>query len=36
MAGDEIIEEIRGLMASAPDERTKKELERLTRRLESM
>ena len=36
MDGDEIIEEIRGLMASAPDERTKKELERLTRRLETM
>lgn len=36
MDGAEIANEIRGLMASAPDEYTRKELEKLTRKLESM
>lgn len=36
MDGEEIVEEIRGLMASAPDEYTRKELEKLTRKLEQM
>lgn len=36
MDGEEIVEEIRGLMNSAPDEYTRKELEKLTRKLEQM
>ena len=36
MDGAEIVEEIRGLMASAPDEYTRKELEKLTKKLEMM
>lgn len=36
MDGEEIVEEIRGLMQSAPDEYTRKELEKLTHRLEQM
>ena len=36
MDGGEIVEEIRGLMNSAPDEYTRKELEKLTRKLEQM
>ena len=35
MDGEEIVEEIRGLMNSAPDEYTRKELEKLTRKLEA-
>lgn len=34
MDGEEIVEEIRSLMQSAPDEYTRKELEKLTKRLE--
>lgn len=36
MDGEEIVEEIRGLIQSAPDEYTRKELEKLTHRLEQM
>lgn len=36
MDNDEIVEEIRGLMQSAPDEYTRKELEKLTHKLEQM
>ena len=36
MDGAELAEEIRGLMTSAPDEYTRKELEKLTRKLETM
>lgn len=36
MDGAEIANEIRGLMANAPDEYTRKELEKLTRKLEQM
>lgn len=36
MDNDEVVEEIRGLMQSAPDEYTRKELEKLTHKLEQM